>query len=330
VGLFGFQVGITGHGEQAILPVHDPVADLPPSTPVSTALVLGAGGLTGSAFHAGVLHGLLDGGWDGATADLVVGTSAGSSTGASLRAGIPVEDLYAGQTGGTVSAATVARRDRLPPELDFAAPPSAGRIPLSPLLGGRAFLRRGWPRPGLLVGGLAPRGRMDTLRIAARIDALYDGRRWPEAPFWVCSVRVADGRRRVFGREPDDVSVGTAVAASSAVPGLLAPVAVGGTDHIDGATHSPTNVDLVAGLGFDRVIVSAPMAGAAAVSQPARRYHAGLLAQEAAAVRRTGTEVVVIVPDADVLRAMGGKAMAPGREQGVAEAARRLGADALR
>ena len=240
---------------------------------MSTALVLGAGGLTGSAFHAGVLQGLLDGGWDAATADLVVGTSAGSSIGSSLRADIPVEDLYAGQTGGTVSPATVARRDRLPPELNFAAPPSAGRIPLSPQLGGRAFLRRGWPRFGLLFGGLAPRGRMDSLRIAARIDALHEGRRWPEAPFWVCAVRVDDGRLRVFGREPEDVSVGTAVAASSAVPGLLAPVSIGGKDHVDGATHSPTNVDLVAGLGFDRVVVSAPMAGSADLRHAVRAYH---------------------------------------------------------
>jgi NTE family protein len=292
---------------------------------VTTALVLGAGGLTGSAFHAGVLRGLLDAGWDAAEADLVVGTSAGSSTGASLRAGIPVEDLYAAQTGGQVSPATAARRRLLPPELDFATRPDAGHLPLSPVLGGRAFLRRGWPRMGLLFGGLAPRGRMDSLRIAARIDAIHDGGHWPDEPFWVCSVRASDGRLRVFGREPEEVSVGTAVAASSAVPGLLAPVSIHGQDHIDGATHSPTNVDLLAGLGFDRVIVSAPMAGAHNARQPVRAYHTRLLDKEVAAVRRSGSEVVVVVPDDAVLRAMGTEAMAPGNERAVAEAARRLG-----
>lgn len=289
---------------------------------MTTALVLGAGGLTGSAFHAGVLRGLLDAGWDAAGAELIVGTSAGSSTGATLRAGVPVDDLWAGQTGGRLSAATEELRKDLPPELDWTAPPSAGRVPLSPVLGGRAFLRRGWPRPGLLFGGLAPRGRMDTLRIAVRIDGIFGGRRWPEAPLWISTVRVADGRRRVFGRDPEDVSVGTAVAASSAVPGLLAPVRIDGQDHIDGATHSPTNLDLVAGLGFDRVIVSAPMAGHADLRQPARRYHQRLLDEEAAAVRRTGTEVVTIVPDRDVLAAMGGRAMATGRGPQVAHAAR--------
>jgi NTE family protein len=296
---------------------------------VTTALVLGAGGLTGGAFHAGVLQGLLDEGWDAATADLVVGTSAGSSTAATLRAGVPVEDLWAGQTGGRLSPATEARRRDLPSELDFATRPDAGRIPLSPALVGRAFLRRGWPRLGLLVGGLAPRGRMDSLRIAQRIDGVYGGARWPDAPLWICAVRVDDGRLVVFGRDPDETTVGTAVAASSAVPGLLAPVRIDGRDHLDGAVHSPTNVDLVAGLGFDRVIVSAPMAGPTDPRQPARAYHGRLLADEVAAVRRTGTEVVVVAPDAAVLRAMGRRAMAPGREKPVAEAARTLARTAV-
>jgi NTE family protein len=170
---------------------------------------------------------------------------------------------------------------------------------------------------------------MDTLRIAARIDGIYDGARWPEQPFWVCAVRVRDGRLRVFGREPSDATVGEAVAASSSVPGLLAPVRIDGDDHVDGAVHSPTNADQLAGLGFERVVVVAPMAGGADWRQPVRAYHAHLLRQEVAALRRTGSEVVVITPDADVLEAMGPRAMTPGRERPVAEAARRLGAAAL-
>jgi NTE family protein len=296
----------------------------------STALVLGAGGLTGSAFHAGVLQGLLDEGWDAATADLIVGTSAGSSTGATLRASVPVADLFAGQTGGQVSEATLARRRKLPAELDFTHQPDGGRRPLSPALGGRAFARRGWPRWGLLFGGFAPRGRMDATRIAARIDGLYEGVAWPEQPFWVCAVRVRDGRLRVFGREESEATVGQAVAASSAVPGLLSPISVDGAEHVDGAVHSPTNADQVAGLGFDRVVVLAPMAGPSDPRQPVRTYHSRLLDRELDAVRRSGTEVVVIKPDAEVLRAMGGQSMAPGRGKTVAEAARRLGAAALR
>ncbi len=291
----------------------------------TTALVLGAGGLTGGAFHAGVLLGLLDGGWDAATADLILGTSAGASTGSSLRAGIPVADLYGGQTGGEVSAATEARRRALPPTLDFARPDRRFGLPLSPSLGGRALFRRGRPRYGLGWAGWLPRGQMDTRRIAARIDGLFGDERWPTQPFWACAVRIRDGRRRVFGRDESEATVGQAVAASSAVPGLLAPVRIDGDEHVDGAVYSPTNVDLVAGLGYDRVIVSAPMAGSTDLRDLARGYHSRLLRSEVAAVRQRGTEVLVIPPDAATLAAMGDDAMRPGAEREVAEAARRLG-----
>lgn len=294
---------------------------------MSTALVLGAGGLTGGAFHAGVLQGLLEGGWDAADADLVVGTSAGSSTGATLRAGIPVSDHYADQTGRPVSAATEARRRDLPPRLDFTAPSApADRRPLDLAFGGRAFLRRGRPRPGLLFGGLQPRGRMNTLQIAARIDGIHEGVPWPEAPLWICAVRVRDGRLRVFGREASEASVGVAVAASSAVPGLLAPVTIDGSEHVDGAVHSPTNLDLLAGMGFDRVVVSSPMSGSTDWRQPARSYHTRLLHREAATVRASGTDVVIVEPDTETQAVMGADAMRPGAEREVAESARRQGA----
>ena len=294
---------------------------------MSTALVLGAGGLTGGAFHAGVLQGLLDAGWDAAAADLIVGTSAGSSTGATLRAGIPVTDHFAEQTGRPVSPETEARRRDLPPRLDFTDPLTpADRRPLDLAFGSRAFLRRGHPRLGLLFGGLQPRGAMDTLRIAARIDGIHDGGPWPEAPLWICAVRVRDGRRRVFGREASEATVGLAAAASSAVPGLLAPVTIDGAEHVDGAVHSATNLDLLAGMGYDRVVVASPMSGAADWRQPARAYHTRLLQREADAVRRTATDVVLIEPDAETLSVMGQDAMAPGTERAVAESARRQAA----
>src|SRR3712207_7846527 len=59
-------------------------------------LVLGAGGIVGQAYHAGVLAALEhDLGWDPRTADLIVGSSAGSVTGAALRLGVPASDLAA-------------------------------------------------------------------------------------------------------------------------------------------------------------------------------------------------------------------------------------------
>ena len=62
----------------------------------SIGLVLGAGGLTGQAFHAGVLAGIAEAsGWDPADADVVVGTSAGAGMGLYLRLGITPADMLA-------------------------------------------------------------------------------------------------------------------------------------------------------------------------------------------------------------------------------------------
>ena len=60
----------------------------------SIAIVLGAGGVVGHAFHVGVLSALVDEfGWDARRARLIIGTSAGSVVGASLRAGLGPADM---------------------------------------------------------------------------------------------------------------------------------------------------------------------------------------------------------------------------------------------
>jgi len=62
----------------------------------SVGLVLGAGGVVGQAYQAGVLAALQrEAGWDPRSAALIVGTSAGSVTGAALRVGVPATDLAA-------------------------------------------------------------------------------------------------------------------------------------------------------------------------------------------------------------------------------------------
>jgi len=60
------------------------------------ALVLGAGGVIGQAYHAGVLSALAEhAGFDAREADVIVGTSAGSITGTVLRLGVSPRDLAA-------------------------------------------------------------------------------------------------------------------------------------------------------------------------------------------------------------------------------------------
>jgi len=66
----------------------------------SIGLVLGAGGVVGQAYQAGVLAALeREIGWDPRLATIVVGTSAGSVTGAALRVGVPATDLAASLYG---------------------------------------------------------------------------------------------------------------------------------------------------------------------------------------------------------------------------------------
>jgi NTE family protein len=67
-------------------------------------LVLGAGGVVGQAYHAGVLAAIENElGWDPRTANVIVGSSAGAVTGTSLRMGIAGSDLAAVAAGTPLS-----------------------------------------------------------------------------------------------------------------------------------------------------------------------------------------------------------------------------------
>src|SRR4051812_49436750 len=91
-------------------------------------LVLGAGGLTGDAFHRGVLRALAERGYDARAAELVVGTSAGSMVGAFLRK----PDAVSPRQMRRPSPSATVHGERL------------GRAPeLSPII---AALRRPWKR----------------------------------------------------------------------------------------------------------------------------------------------------------------------------------------
>ena len=61
---------------------------------MSTALVLGGGGITGIAWETVLLWGLAEAGVDLTDAERVVGTSAGSIVGAQVTSSTPLEELY--------------------------------------------------------------------------------------------------------------------------------------------------------------------------------------------------------------------------------------------
>lgn len=283
----------------------------------AVGVVLGAGGLVGHAWHCGVVAALArETGWDARDAEVLVGTSAGSSVAATLRAGLSPADHLARVTGERLSGpgrALVGRAAGRPGAGLVTRPTFGLRRPASPALMARAFLR-----PGVAMAGALPAGTATTAPMGDRIRALFD-RRWPDRPLWICAVRLADGRRVVFGRDAEAPDVGVAVEASSAIPGWFAPVTIGGQRYVDGGAHSPTNADVVARLALDLVVVSSPMSGTG-VALGARAWHARTLAREVRGLRARGLPVLVVQPTAEDASALGGNAMDPARQ---VEAARR-------
>lgn len=297
-------------------------------------LVLGAGGIVGHAFHAGVLAGLEAAtGYDPRGAEILVGTSAGSLIAALLRAGFSTGDLQANARGRALSSAgeqllaQMGSQGEIPvPSLshaDFAHGPAAARVLL-------AAVRRPWSvRLGALAAGLLPAGTVSTDGLQRGLGRLFrEG--WPSLPTWICAVRLDDGRLTAFGRTGSPpAEIGQAVAASCAIPAFFKPVEIHGRRFVDGGTHSVTNADLLAREDLDLVIVSCPMAGTRDALRlgpdlPLRAVVRMRLSQELLAVRASGAAVLALQPTAEVRAAMGNNAMDGRRRRLVAEAAYRM------
>lgn len=272
-------------------------------------LVLGAGGQAGEAFHRGVLRAMGDVGLDARSAQVVVGTSAGSVVAASLR--------------------------RYPGPVPHEAPRQLPRRLLPRRTAALDLLRR--PRQALNAALLAP--EFATGRVSA--EFLREGlagrhAHWPEADLYVVAVRRRDGVRVVFGREGEPrTDVGSAVAASCAIPGYFTPVEVDGVAYVDGGVHSPTNADVLAGRDLDLVVVSSPMSVSpgsptARVDLPLRLLFHGYLLEEVWALRRRRTRVLTVEPDRAVLAATGLNMLDGRRIDEIEDAAHELARHRLR
>lgn len=287
-------------------------------------LVLGAGGVVGQAYHAGVLAALEhDCGWDPRSADVIVGTSAGSITGTLLRVGVPASELAAWTVQAPLAAEGMVLKNLLGSEIPVFEPfrlmPLLRRLPDPPgwEMLQRALIRPWTFRPMAAALALLAPGHLD---IAQQLGMLreVEGQSWPERDLWICTVRRRDGKRVVFGRPGSpEAPLHLAIAASCAVPGYFAPVKIRDHKYVDGGAHSPTNAAVLRGCGLDLVIVVSPMSGP--VHLPTDVYglsrgHAARLARrEVKALRESGTAVITFRPGRAELAAMGNDFMARDR-----------------
>lgn len=300
-------------------------------------LVLGAGGVLGSAWMTGALKALqahVD--RPLGEVDLVVGTSAGAVLGAALRCGVTVDELIDHQSGVPV--------DRLPDMRTLERESGDGFPPIplpwigSPRLLARAVTAPRTVNPVVAASALLPVGRARMGSLVRLVDALQDRlgvteERWvPGAPLWVVAVDYDSGRRTVFGRAGGPPSsVAEAVLASCSIPGWFVPRIIGGHRYVDGGIASAASIDLLARPNaprLDEVFVLSPLAShaydlpldpIAAAERWLRRVITHWTDEEVRRVRATGTRVTVLTPGRDDLAVMGGNLMDPRRRRAVLE-----------
>ncbi len=286
-------------------------------------LVLGAGGATGAAFHAGTLLALqqdLD--WNPNSADVIVGSSAGSIVAGLLRAGLTTDDLSA--WGASIEALPAGRNSRaLLDDLRDARHrlhPSVPRPRMPSPTMWRTLLHPSRLRVHTAALTLMPYGWIDAATNLERIGGLLE--EWPDERLWITAVRTSDARRVVFGCSDIDASPGQAISASCAIPGLFKPVTIGRHRYIDGGAHSPTNADLLVNAGVDTAVVISPMSGerGALGKRPDHLLRAMFrhrLRVECEALTRAGIDVHIFEPDRATLTTMGINALDNNRTPGV-------------
>lgn len=211
-------------------------------------LALGGGGLR-SAAHIGVLK-VLEA--EGININLLAGTSGGSIVGALYAAGLPlqqIEEFYR----------------TFPQQLP--APAVTGFTLIITLLERCGLLPR---RPTTQALSL-PRGLLKSDLLRKLVNSLTRGLTFDrlQVPLAVLATDLLSGREVVFAPEAarpylggseehrvliSDESLGVAVAASSAIPGIFVPVRVGRSYLVDGGLKANVPVHLLSAWGAQVIV----------------------------------------------------------------------------
>ena len=292
----------------------------------------------GGAWITGGLQALAsETGWDPATANYIVGTSAGSMMGALLASGIPPWFMVDHSAGATFDgllgndgrpAASADRSGGAQYTLDRSWP--------RPVLGSPALARRLLSNPrsmpaaaGLVA--LGPRGFVSTEPLKDIIRRVVPSGWAPHPNFWSVAADYDSLERVVFGREGSPVAdLADAVAASCAVPAFYHPVEIDGRLYLDGGVNSVSNADVLRDAGLDLVVCLNPMSSrhrphglrpTARIGAAMRSGYGRRLGQETRLLREAGTHVVLVQPTARDLRVMGNNYMSGKRRNEVIQAA---------
>ncbi len=277
----------------------------------NVALVLGGGGAAGNAWEVGVIAGLAEAGFDMTeAADLVVGTSAGATTAAQVRSGLPPAELLAAVLSPPVQP--VGQDRERPPSLPMATVFERMRA-ISAAATSVSDLRRAMGAFGLESDStLGPGAEQRRAIVAARLPCPE----WPDRPMIVTAVDAHTGELAAFDRD-SGVDLVDAVTASTALPGLVPTVSINGSRYIDGGVGCGENADLAS--GYANVLVLSPLGGRSQAPPEAGQFE-GLrrppewgsdLASQVEALRKQGSRVEVITPDAGSRAAMGTNQMDP-------------------
>ena len=310
-------------------------------------LVLGAGGVMGGAWLTGALEALAtETGWDPASADRIVGTSAGSMIGALVASGVPPWFMVAHSAGRSFNGV-----------VDGAGRPASG----ASRSGGAAFRYAGglpplgpgsWRlildslrtpskhRPPALLAGWLPRGVISTEPLKDTIRRVVASG-WTSHPsFWAIACDYANGRRVAFGREDaPEADLADAVAASCAIPGFYEPVEIGGRRYVDGGLWSTSNLDILRNQELDVVICLNPTSSLhppfawnpmERIAAALRRTSGRRLGSERKKLVAAGVDVVLIQPTGDDHAAMGPNLMSTRNRNPVIQTAIRTVREQLR
>ncbi|HVF52593.1 MAG TPA: patatin-like phospholipase family protein [Actinomycetota bacterium] len=236
------------------------------------ALVLGGGGITGAAYHLGVLN-AMNAMSDRASVndfDLYVGTSAGAVIASCLANGITPEELILANLDHELATIPGIRADEIMRPDRRGLIRSMARWPLGVVGALRRYI--GHPFTTSIVDGLGAiaeglpaalyttdgteRYMRKLLETGGRTNRFGETRR----KLLVTATDLDTAQRVVFG-EPDtsDVDISEAAAASTAIPLMYAPRKINGREYLDGGLRSTTNIEVAIAHGATLIVAVNPL-----------------------------------------------------------------------